>query len=212
MIFAVVDLDHSVWIDVPPFWGGESWRDEREWAEEVASNCWIDSGLPHQNADLERLTAILVDCARLWGPGSVHPEHAADPALHVHVVLHLPDPRVMPLPVRVLVAEALDGERLPSLHEFALVDDPDAIDHPEVTELEHPFFAAGLSAFRHRLAPAEPADNVEGGVFGVLRYAFPVPGHPAVLLVVLAWPDLARLAGAREDIDKLALAISWKQL
>ncbi len=111
-----------------------------------------------------------------------------------------------------MVAEAQEGERLPSLRTFAMVADPDAIDEPEVTEMKHPFFEPGLCAFRHRLARSAPDEKVEGAIYGVLRYAFPVPGHPAVLLVVVAWPDLGRLAGAREDIDKLALGISWKHL
>lgn len=210
-IYVNFDLDHSVWIVLPPFWGGASWRDEQQWADEVAKARLNDFGVPHRKEDLARLSALLVGGAQRWGPGGAHPEREVDPRLEITTVLHHPDPYAIPMPVRVLVVPpAPAGGEMPSLLDLAMADDPLAPSEVHIEERKNPNLGIGLRALRHRPLYPESGGTGDQSLYALLRYTFPVPGHADVVLMEAAWPDLGRLAGALDDIDAVAAGLSFE--
>ncbi len=183
------------------------------WAARCARNTWAESQLPHEQLDVDRLAAVLVRCADSWGPDARHPEQAASPGLEVGTALYLPDPRIIPFPVRVMVAPAamVNDEKL-TLRDLVEADDLRAITTPKVEEIENPTLGAGLVAYRLRPMENEPGQpkDYDNPVYAVIRYAFPVPGHDDKILVVVSWPDIALLAEARDAIDALARGLTFE--
>ncbi len=212
-VYANLALDPTCWLGIPAFWGGLSWSSADNWAAGAASDAWTHSGLPHDAVDVDRLAAVLVTCCEKWGPGAVHPEQLGDPSLEVQTALHLPDPRMLPFPARVIVADAamVNEEKL-TLHDLVDAEDPRAINPPKVEEIVNPNLGPGLMAYRLRPMETEPGEpkDYEHPVYAVLRYAFPVPGHDDKILVSVSWPDIARITAAREDIDNLARGLTFE--
>lgn len=207
-VYANIRFNPAVWIDLPAIWDDVS-SDPVSWGRHFARSCWIDSGLPHGQEHLDYLSEVLTTLVKKFGPGTVHPEHEFDSSMEIQTLLYLPDPRILPFPLRVMVMheELVRAEKL-TLSELVVVDDPEAIEEPDVVQFEHPHLGVGLRAFRHRASLSD--DDSSSGVFAVLKYAFPIPGHDDLLLVSLSWPDLARVAEAREDIDEVVRSITFE--
>jgi hypothetical protein len=118
---------------------------------------------------------------------------------------------MIPMPVRVMVwAGAWVRHDKLTLRDLVMADDPEAIDPPRVEEIVSPALGTGLVASRLRAMRDESPPQGDAAVFAVLRYGFPVPGHDDMVLVTVAWPDLARVAAARGDIDSLARGITFE--
>lgn len=205
-VYANIGFSPAVWMDLPAVYPQDA-PDAHSWAALMSSACWADSGLPHSEDDLRRLADVLTSLVTNFGPDVVHPEHAVDPGMEIWTLLHLPDPRVLPVPVRVMVfnGEVVRTEKI-GVREMVQAEDPEAIDTPVVDNFEHPNLGTGLRAFRHRAS--EPGSGTADGIFAVLKYAFPVPGHDDMVYVSLSWPDLARVAEARADIDVMVRTIT----
>lgn len=207
-VYANIPLKPAVWLSLPSSYQPDE-PTPASWAAGYAADCWKDSGQEFDPDEVSRLTAVLTRLAVSFGPGTVHPEHEFDPQMEIQTLLHLPDPRKLPVPIRVMVfhADIVRSEQL-TLRNLAQVVDPEAIDEPEITEFPHPRLGEGLRAFRHR--NTVPGTCPSTGVFAVLKYAFSIPGHEDLLLVSLSWPDLARVAEARDDIDDLVRSIDFE--
>lgn len=207
-VYANIAYDRSIWIKVPAGYFPEA-PDAEAWGRELSIACWSDSGQLVEQNDLDGLAAILAKFASDLGPGAEHPEHAFDPHMEISTLLYLPDPRGIPFPVRVMVFhEAVVRAQRLTVRELVQVDDQDAIDDPEIADFEHPNFAPGLRVFRHRTGEGQTGPST--GVFAVLKYAFAIPGHDDLLYVSVSWPDLNRIAEARERIDELVRSISFE--
>lgn len=91
-------------------------------------------------------------------------------------------------------------------------DDPRAVNPPKVEEIVNPNLGTGLMAYRLRPMETEPGQpkDYEHPVYAVIRYAFPVPGHEDKIVMSVAWPDIARVTEAREDIDNLARGLTFE--
>lgn len=194
-LYANVDYDEAIWLEIPPWWGPETWPDYRDWAREMAQLWWDDSGLRPGEYQVDNLALTLAMCAERFG----FPE--PDETIELTTYLHLPDPRVMPLPVEVWVEEA------PGLTaaECAVVVDPVAIRPPQVEEFPTPNLGRGLRALRYR--PVEPGPP--GAQYATLRYAWEIEDHDAVVVMAVSVPDVPRLLGAADDIDEFARRITW---
>jgi hypothetical protein len=205
-VYANIAFHPGIWIDLPALWE-EVVPDAAAWGERFSRSCWIDSKLPYGPEHLDYLAQVLTSLATRFGPGSVHPEHAVDPSTEIQTVLYLPDPRILPFPIRVMVfhENIVRAQKL-TLRDLVVVDDFEAMDEPEVVEFEHLYLGTGLQAFRHRAS--EPGNGPSSGIFAVLKYAFPIPGHDDLLYITLSWPDLARIAEARDDIDVMVRTIT----
>lgn len=204
-VYANIPFNPAIWVDLPASFPPEA-PDALSWAKDLAQGCWIDSGLSYERTAVDRLATVLTKLADSLGPGAIHPEHASDPAMEIWTVLHLPDPRLLPVPLRIMViGEDVVRSEAMTLDDLVQATDPEAIDAPDVAEFEHPLLGVGLRAFRHRAL--DPESDAAGDVFAVLKYAFRIPDHDDLMFVSLSWPDLARVAEARDDIDELVRCI-----
>ena len=205
-VYANIPFIPAIWMDLPAVYPQDA-PDAESWGRLMSSACWTDSGLPHGDEELRYLAEVLTSMVTSFGPDAAHPEHAVDPGMEIWTLLHLPDPRVLPVPVRVMVLdEHVVRREKTTVSDLVQVEDPEAIDQPEVVEFEHPHLDSGLRAFRHRAS--ESGHGPSSGIFAVLKYAFPIPGHDDLLYVSLSWPDLARVAEARDDIDTMVRSIT----
>lgn len=109
-VYANVDYDEAIWLEIPPWWGPETWPDYRDWAREMAQLWWDDSGLRPGEHQVDNLALTLAVCAERFG----FPD--PDETTELTTYLHLPDPRVMPLAVEVwVVGERTPGAALPAV-------------------------------------------------------------------------------------------------
>lgn len=195
--WAKVDYKRSLFIPclaaMPPGY------DTRRWAREFAAAWWAMSGLPHGENEVTRLETQL---AYIRDNTYGHlPCHLA--------FLHLPDPRLDPLPVYLAILAA-SGERSARLRLLARADDPKVIRPPVIEQFRTDYLGEGLRVLRHFTDSAGAAETVAGGeveVYGGLSYAWRSEAYETDLRLFTASPDLGRLSGAVPDIDELARQI-----
>ncbi len=209
-IYANLPINPAIWIDFPSTWTPETGPDAKAWGERLSRACWIDSGLPHTEDDLEHLAAALTLLVERYGPDSVHPEHGIDPDMEIQTLLYIPDPRILPIPARVMVIrDAVVHREGATLRDLVVADDPEALEGTDVIEFPNPTLGTGLRAFRHRTM--EPGiDGGEDEIYAVLKYAFPVPGHNDLIILTVSWSDLGRLEQAQKNLDELAQSITFE--
>ncbi len=182
-----VDYNPGIWIPCPPFF--PDGFDRQSWARTCAELWWTGSGLTHGSDDADRLTAMLE---------SVHESTYADLSCQL-AWIHLPDPRLLPLPLRVGIW-ATRGERDAQLRLLANADDPAALQPPDVTEFRTENLGTGLRTLRHL--------HIGGSVCAALNYAWRSEEHETALRLFTATPDLGRLHRAIPDIEEFARAAS----
>jgi hypothetical protein len=128
-----------------------------------------------------------------------------------HRFIHLPDPRLEPLPVFLAILAAR-GERTAQLRALTLADAPNAVGEPVVEEFATERLGTGLRVLRHfteagdvlgLLAQGETAEVNVG-----LSYAWRSEEHETDLRLFTATHDWGRLRAALGDIDELARQIS----
>lgn len=199
-----VDYDPEIWLAIPVWFGaGTPWPDHRAWAREMAESCWADSAQSPGEYEVDNLALTLAMCAERFGPDLQDP----DAELDGQTFLHLPHPRLMPLPVDVRAARDPAGD----LWALVVADDPDAVGQVEIDPIDTDALGSGLRAFRRRvLPPADGATRGDGPVeqYAVLRYAWHLKAH-GVSIAVAASADPERILAARADIDALVRAVSW---
>ena len=187
-----VDIDRELlnrltWVPCPPFF--PEGADRESWAADSAALWWDVSGLKHGKRQTRALAAMLA---------AIHKDLYA--AGHCHqAVIHLPDPRMLPLPVQLGVWQ-MRGGREERLRMLAHADGPEAIEPPIVEEFTTERLGTGLRALHYRRGD----DGSE--THGYLNYAWRLEEYETDLrLFTFCW-DLSRLQRAMPDIDELARA------
>jgi hypothetical protein len=182
-------LTRLTWVPCPPFFpDGEN---RESWAAESAALWWRASGLKHGKRETRGLAEVL---------SAIHKDLYA--AGHCHqAVIHLPDPRMLPLPVQLGVWQ-MEGGREEQLRTLANAGAPEAIEPPVVEEFTTDRLGTGLKALHYRRGADRSA------IHGYLSYAWRSEEYETDLrLFTFCW-DLSRLQRAIPDIDELARAIA----
>lgn len=196
--WATVAYNRTLWIpNLPVLPDG---YDIERWAREFAATWWSISGLPHGVNEIARLEAQLAYLGdNTYGQIACH-----------EAFIHLPDPRMTPLPVYLAILEA-GGERSERLRMLSAADDPNLVRRPIIEEFSTERLGAGLKVLRHFTDAAGAADLAAGRepeVYGGLSYAWRSEEFQTDLRLFTAVPDLGRLQGAIPDIDELARQIT----
>ena len=190
--WAKVSYDQRTWIPCP-LGLPEGW-DHGRWAREFAEAWWGLSGLPYGQTELEKLTTLLdYVYESTWGPDARIPCHL--------VFIHLPDPRMLPLPVYLSIFRAL-GPKEEHLRSLARADDPAAVKLPDVEEFSTPNLGPGLRVLRY--VRGEDEGEVDVG----LSYVWRSEQYETDLRLFAGTFDLARMEQAMPDIDELARQIT----
>jgi hypothetical protein len=190
--WAKVDYDKTRWIPVPPVM--PDGYDTDHWAQEFAMIWWDMSGRKPRVTDVATLAARLA-----WIGENTYgniPCHQA--------FIHLPDPRLVPLPVYLAVLAA-HGERTARLRSLTVADiagiKPSIVDDFPTDRL-----GDGLRVLRYFAdqdsPPRQQAIDVQ------LSYAWRSEEFETDLRLFTASPDLGRLQRAIPDIDELARHIT----
>ncbi|MBT2399775.1 hypothetical protein [Streptomyces sp. ISL-100] len=197
-----IDYDSDTWLKIPGRWtdvyneddDGVPTDDDQqtpaEWAAETAQDCWDDSGIDSGETGVAFLAETLQACVEKYPqafPG-------------YDIVLHLPDPRAMPLPVYV-TDFPIEGDREPALRLLAMADDKEAVEPPIVEEFTTEDLGQGLRVLRYFTMP-NSTDLLIG-----LRYAWRSEKFDRDLVMITASPAPGRVLSALEDIDDLARSI-----
>lgn len=190
--WAKVDYDRGKWI--PCLAAMPDGYDTARWAREFSAAWWAMSGLPHTENDMARLEAQL----------AVIRDSTYGHILCHLAFIHLPDPRLDPLPVFLAILGAT-GERDTQLRTLTMVNDPAAVRPAIVEEFRTDRLGSGLRVMRY-CAEDPTSDTPE--VYAGLSYAWRSEQFQTDLRLFTACPDLGRLQRAIPDIDELARSIT----
>jgi hypothetical protein len=196
--WAKVDYKRTLWI--PCLAAMPDGYDTKRWAREFSAAWWSMSGWPHAENELARLETQLA-----YIRDNTYGHLPCQLAF-----IHLPDPRLNPLPVYLAILAAR-GERSRRLRLLADADDPSAVRPPIVEEFGTDRLGDGLRVLRHCTdSPGVPdmASGEEPEIYGGLAYAWRSEAYETDLRLFTASPDLGRLQAAIPDIDELARQIS----
>jgi hypothetical protein len=189
--WARATYDKRIWVPCPRGLP-EGWDHER-WAGEFSAAWWALAGLPHGESDLTKLATLLDHIyVSTWGQDAEIPCHLA--------YIHLPDPRMLPMPVYLAVLQALD-EKDTELRRLTQADDPAVIEPPIAEEFTTDNLGRGLRVLRHWQG------DDDGEVDAGLSYAWRSERYETDLRLFTATSDLGRLQQAIPDIDELARQI-----
>lgn len=185
-----VDFDRAIWIPCPPaFPPGD---DRQAWAAQFAETWWQASGLNYGKRQVTTLKGALEDMhAYIYGQSGIRCHQ---------VLLHLPDPRLAPLPVYFTVFPA-EGDPETQLRALTHADGPDAVQPPVVEDCTTQLLGTGLRV-RCYLAGSQPSS-----LTGVLSYAWRSERYETAVRMFTVSSDLGRLQMAMQDIDELAQAV-----
>ncbi|MDJ0464402.1 hypothetical protein [Streptomyces sp. H27-C3] len=196
-----IDYDSDLWLEIPIQWTDVNEDDAAEppapgdqtpaeWAVEIARDCWDDSEVDPGEAGVAFLAETLQACVEKY-PG-------AFPGYEI--VLHLPDPRAMPLPVYVTDFPAV-GDRDTELRRLTMADDKEAVETPIVETFTTEDLGEGLRVLRYSTMPGS-TELLVG-----LRYAWRDKEFDRDLVMVTASPAPGRVLSALDDIDELARSL-----
>jgi hypothetical protein len=179
-----VSYDKASWIPCPPIFPPS--HDRESWAASFAQAKWEASGLKHGKGEVNLLASQLssihestysgIDCQLAW--------------------INLPDPRLLPIPVRVGIWESR-GDRDAQLRSLTHADDPAAVEPPIVEAFSTERLGTGLKTLRYLRTAGGSGDLYAG-----LNYAFRSTERETDLRVFTACQDLGRLQRALPDIDE----------
>jgi hypothetical protein len=194
--WAKVDYDRRKWI--PCLAAMPDGYDTARWAREFSAAWWSMSGLPHAENDMARLEAQL----------AVIRDSTYGHILCHLAFIHLPDPRLNPLPVYLAILQA-SGERDTQLRTLTMVNDPKAVRPPIIEEFRTGRLGSGLRVMRYCAedAPEAPTSDTPE-IYAGLSYAWRSEQFQTDLRLYTACPDLGRLQQAIPDIDELARSIT----
>jgi hypothetical protein len=194
--WAKADYDRRKWI--PCLAAMPDGYDTARWAREFSAAWWGLSGLPHGENDLARLEAQL----------AVIRDSSYGHILCHLVFIHLPDPRMLPLPVYLAILQA-SGEREAQLRTLTMVNDPAAVRPAIVEEFRTDRLGSGLRVMRYWTEdPKEAAMSDAPEMYAGLSYAWRSEQFQTDLRLFTSSPDLGRLQQAIPDIDELARSIT----
>jgi hypothetical protein len=185
-----VDFNRAVWVPCPPaFPEGD---DRRGWAAFFAETWWQGSGLKHGKRQVNALEHALEEMhAYIYGESKIQCHQA---------LIHLPDPRLVPLPVYFAVYPA-EGDRDAQLRALTHAGAPDAVEPPIVSEVETDRLGDGLKVLCYT------PGNEPSSVSAVLSYAWRSERYETAVRMFTVSPDIGRLQGAMDDIDELARTV-----
>ena len=185
-----VDFDQTVWIPCLPVF--PSGADRKSWSALYAGHWWEASGLEHGKRQIDALRRSLE-----------YLHEFAYSQLRCHMaVIHLPDPRLVPLLVGFGVWQA-EGDRVTQLRLLAHADEPDAIEPPIVEECFTEKLGSGLKSLCYLRQPDESMMS------GSLNYAWRSEQLETAVRMFTSCPDLSRLQRAMPDIEALTQVISF---
>ncbi|MGH3166371.1 MAG: hypothetical protein ACRDN0_10820 [Trebonia sp.] len=186
--WASIDYDDRIWIPCPAVF--RPGVDREAYAAGVARIWWEQSGIRHTPADVGRLAEMLSGIhLGIYGKIPCH-----------YALIHLPDPRQMPLMLYVGIWESL-GDKDEHLRMLCHADDSGAVERPVAEEFATQRLGTGLRVIRYRHLP-------DGALFAGLAYAWRSEAYETDLLLNTSSEDLGRLQGAIPDIENLARAAS----
>ncbi|KDR61119.1 hypothetical protein ACFU9O_09865 [Streptomyces albidoflavus] len=188
------DYDLDLWMEVPVEWAALPWKGPKQWARQMAEAWWGESEVPPARKEVKELANVLRMCAERFP--------ASYPGFDLY--LHLPDPRLMPLPAWVGWL-ASEGERDETLRAYVTTEDPDLLEEPLVEEFVSPALGAGLRSLRYTRMKGE--QTIIAGV----RYAFRDASRGVDVLVMVSAPDPRRVLAALPDLDSFAAGVSWER-
>jgi hypothetical protein len=151
---------------------------------------WAASGFPFGPPETTGLAA------RLSG---IHESTYGHIPCHL-AFIHLPDPRLTPLPVYLGIWEQ-ERDREGQLRALTRADDTDTARPPIVDPFSTAGLGSGLRTLRHK-------QRDSGSLYAALRYAWRSEKHETDLQLWASCDDLGRLQRAIGDIDDFARAIT----
>lgn len=191
-----VDYDEDLWVELPPFWGPETWPDHRTWARGIAEMVWLDREVKPIEYEVDNLALGLTMWAEMLGPEAS--DAAEDP---FDGYLYLPHPRAEIVPVRVFTIELEPGDG--ELADFAGENYP-ALRPVEIQPIANPALGNGLRSVRHY----EGRDGKEE--IGI-RYVFQV--SPSILVMVqTSSTEVPTMLKTLPALDDFARAVSWLEV
>lgn len=185
-----VDFNPAVWIPCLPVF--PSGADRKSWSALYAGHWWEASGLEYGKRQVDALRRSLA---------YLH-EFAYSQLQCQMAVIHLPDPRVVPLLVGFGVWRA-EGDRVTQLRLLARAGEPDALEPPVVEECVTGKLGSGLKSLCYLRQPGGST------VSGCLNYAWRSEQLETAVRMFTSCPDLSRLQRAMPDIEALTQVISF---
>lgn len=176
--------DRRVWIPCPPVFPEGFDRDS--WAAGFAQEWWDGYGLAHSANDVELLKQLLTE---------IHKSTFERIPCHL-AFIHLPDPRLMPLPVFLGIFESV-GQKDERLRLLTHADDRGAVEPPIVDEFSTDLLGTGLRVLRYLHAG-------DGALYAALNYAWRSEEYDTDVRLWASSEDLGRLERATPDIDEFA--------
>lgn len=185
-----IDFNQAVWIPCLPVF--PSGQDRKSWSALYAEHCWEASGVEHGKREVNGLRQSLEYLHKF--AYSELPCHMA--------LIHLPDPRAVPLLVCFGIWQA-EGDREQQLRLLAHADEQDAIEPPIVEACSTERLGSGLKCLCYL---REPHGTM---VSGCLNYAWRSEQLETAVRMFTSCPNLSRLQQAMPDIDALTQVMSF---
>jgi hypothetical protein len=194
-----IDYDPDLWVEIPSQWtisAGEEWfgsddRTTEEWATEIAQYCWEESYEKNYTAgEVQLLSQTFLECVQRYPkmyPGS-------------EVLLHLPSPKMIPLPVWITHVPA-EGDMEQALRALTLADDSGAVELPVAEKVRTEALGEGLRVLRYNTL-----DDSNEFVVG-LRYAWRSEEHGRDVELITGSPAPGQVMSAVEAIAELTHVI-----
>ncbi|MFJ1972417.1 hypothetical protein ACIO93_27470 [Streptomyces sp. NPDC087903] len=183
--------DPSRWLELPPRWETEEWKDISVWARDCSQLFWQSYGQNPGESGVAFLTDTLQRLAVAFAPES----------FDTRAVLRVWEPQTMPLPVIATVKPA-QGNREETLRALVGAEAPEAVEPPVAEPFRSELLGEGLRAFRY----AQQDDAPE--VLAALRYAWRDEEVGADVVLWTATDDTALIIRAAQDIEELAHKVS----
>jgi hypothetical protein len=184
----VVEYDQNIWIPCPP--GFPEGVDQQSWATAFARAWWNAATPGHDESVVELLADMLA---------AIHEGSYGHIPCHL-VWIHLPDPRLVPLPVYLGVWESL-GDRDTQLRMLAGASAPRVVEPPMIEEFVTDTMGSGLRGMRYQ------HDVDDGSLYATLSYAWRSDQFDTDVQLWASCADLGRLHRAIPDIELFAQAI-----
>jgi hypothetical protein len=185
-----VDYNQATWIPcLPVFPAG---HDLKSWSALYAEHWWDASGIDHGKRQIGALRQSLEHLHKITY--SELPCHMA--------LIHLPDPRGLPLLVCFGVWQAA-GDRTEQLRVLSHADEQDAIQPPIVEECSTEKLGSGLKCLCY------VKEQHGTMVSGCLNYAWRSEPLETAVRMFTSCPNLGRLQQAMPDIEELTDVISF---
>ena len=184
--FAQVEYDIAVWVPCPPAF--PPGYDRESWAQACAAAFWKRPDLAYTDMDIALLAARLSE---------IHQDTYGHIPCHL-AFIHLPDPRLTPLPVYLATWKA-EGDRDEQLHAMTHASDPAVVRAPVIDQFRTEKLGTGLRVLLHL-----SVEGSEDEICAALSYAWRIENRQTDLRIFTVCRDLGRLQRAIPDIDELA--------